>query len=293
MKRCLILIYVVLVLGSITGCAYLKPKEPEPPPLPQIETQVKPPYVLRAEDFKEFPWLELGEARKDEPGPNAKTYEVKPNDTLDSIAESQMGDRALAKGLSDYNKLTSDVTPGDKLVIPNPIIGVSSHLLIKSKGQREFGPPEAFDTELKKGDEFKLQFEPNVDGYLYVLRQRDKGVDFLYPEKAKPTRRGRQDQPASDDSGKVKAHQILEIPSGKKGLVWDLKNRGDAVFVFLSMRRIDDLEKLKSKKTITEGEIQAVMHGVREEDIVSKPPYKVLRISDPDQKLGFKLDLKG
>ncbi|MBI5248464.1 MAG: hypothetical protein HY912_03120, partial [Desulfomonile tiedjei] len=113
MKRRFICFCVILVLGFMTGCAYLQKKD-EPPPLPPVETKVKPPFKLKAEHFKEFPWSELGEPRKDEPEPNAETYTVKDGDTLEGIAEEKMGTRSLAGRLAEYNAISGTTgAPGD------------------------------------------------------------------------------------------------------------------------------------------------------------------------------------
>lgn len=295
MKRCLISFSVILVLGFTTGCAYLQKPEP-PPPLPPIETKVKPPLKLRAEYFKEFPWSELSPPiSKDEPGPNADTYSFTGKDTLASVAEDRMGNKALADKLAAYNEIssTAPVTPGDKIVIPNPIIGVSSRLLIKHKGEKDFGSPVPFDTELKKGDAYRMKFETNAAGYLYVFRRSVKGVDLLYPAKAKPAKKGKQQEPLMRDTGKVEPYAAVEIPLDTKGFVHDAKDRGNDVLVFFSMRRIPDLEGLKDKKSIRAEDLDAVMHGVKQGEIVSEAPYTVLRVSDPAEVLGFTLNLNG
>ncbi|AFM27410.1 LysM peptidoglycan-binding domain-containing protein [Desulfomonile tiedjei] len=303
MKRSFIACCLILTLGLITSCAYLQ-KPDVPPPLPPVETKIKPPFKVKAEHFAKFPWNELSPVRKDEPELNTEVYTVKEGDTLESIAEAKMGDKALAGPLGEYNEIRGAVVPGEKIVIPYPIIGVSSKLLIKSKGTKEFGPPAPFNTELNKGDEYKMRFETNADGYLYVFRQGLKAVTLLYPAKpAKPKppagRRARQAKPeeppsVSDTGGKVAAHEAIEIPiAQKKGFVFDSANRGDMIFVFFSMRRISDLDDLKEKKTITVQELQAVMHRVKQEDVVSEPPNTVIRVSDPLEILGFTLNLNG
>ncbi|MBI5250797.1 MAG: hypothetical protein HY912_15000, partial [Desulfomonile tiedjei] len=175
----------------------------------------------------------------------------------------------------------------------NPIVGVSSRLLVKHKGEKEFGSPVPFDTELKKGDEFKMRFETNVNGFIYVFRQGVKGIDFVYPAKAKTSKRTKQTEPLMRDTGKVTAHEPIEIPIDKKGFLYDVKSRGDVVFVFLSMKQIPDLEGLKDKKSIRVEDLQAVMHTVRPGEVVSAPPYNVLRVSDPKEVLGFTLNLNG
>lgn len=294
MKRCLISFAVILVLGFITGCAYLQKPEP-PPPLPPIETKVKPPLKTKAEYFKDFPWSELSPPRKDEPEPNSDTYTFKEGDTLASVAEDRMGNRAMADKLAAYNDIssTAPVTPGDKIVIPNPFIGVSSRLLIKHKGEKDFGSPVAFDTELKKGDAYKMKFETNAAGYLYVFRRSVKGVDLLYPAKAKTGKKAKQTEPLMRDTGKVEPYDPVEIPFDKKGFVHDAKDRGNDVLVFFSMRKIPDLEGLKEKKSIRAEDLEAVMHRVKLADIVSEAPYTVLRVSDPAEVLGFTLNLNG
>lgn len=304
MKRSFIACCLILALGLITSCAYLQ-KPDVPPPLPPVETKIKPPFKVKAEHFAKFPWNELSPVRKDEPEPNTEVYTVKEGETLESIAEAKMGDKALAGPLGEYNEIRGAAVPGEKIVIPYPIIGVSSKLLVKSKGTKEFGSPVPFNTELNKGDEYKMRFETNADGYLYVFRQGLKAVTLLYPAKpAKPkppaSRRARQAKPVeppapvNDTGGKVAAHEAIEIPiAQKKGFAFDSANRGDMIFVFFSMRRISDLDDLKENKTITVQDLQAVMHRVKQEDIVSDPPNTVIRVSDPSEILGFTLNLNG
>jgi hypothetical protein len=294
MKRCLISFSVILVLGFITGCAYLQKPEP-PPPLPPIETKVKPPLKLKADHFKEYPWSDVGTARKDEPDPNSDTYTFKEGDTLASVAEDRMGNKAMADRLAAYNDIssTAGVTSGDKIVIPNPIIGVSSRLLIKHKGEKEFGSPVPFDTELKKGDAYKMKFETNAAGYLYVFRRSVKGVDLLYPAKAKPGKKTKQPEPLMRDTGKVEPYAPVDIPLDTKGFVHDAKDRGNDVVVFFSMRRIPDLEALKEKKSIRPEDLETEMRRVKQYEIVSEAPITVLRVSDPAEVLGFTLNLNG
>jgi hypothetical protein len=294
MKRCLISFSVILVLGFITGCAYLQKPEP-PPPLPPIETKVKPPLKLRAEYFKEFPWTELSPPRKDEPEPNSETYTFQKGDTLAGVAEDRMGNKALADKLAAYNDIssTAEVTPGEKIVIPNPIIGVSSRLEIKHKGEKDFGSPVPFDTELKKGEAYKMKFETNAAGYLYVFRRSVKGVDLLYPAKAKTGKKSKQSEPLMRDTGKVEPYSPVEIPLDKKGFAYDAKDRGNDVLVFFSLRKIPDLESLKDKKSIQAADIEAVNIRVNQGEIVSEAPYTMLRITDPTQVLGFTLNLNG
>ncbi len=183
MKRHFILVFIIL--GLITGCAYFQKKD-EPPPLPPIE-EVPPPLTMKAEYFKAFPWAALPKPKKDGNDPNTTTYTFKEGDTLESVAQEMMGDANLASGLASYNDIspTGKVAAGDKIVIPNPIIGMSNQILVKAKGEKEFGPPENFDTQLKKGDQYKLKFESNVDGYCYIFRQGPKAVELLYPAKLK------------------------------------------------------------------------------------------------------------
>ena len=72
-----------------------------------------------------------------------------------------------------------------------------------------------------------------------------------------------------------------------------MKSRGDVVFVFLSMKRIPELEGLKDKKSVREEDLQAVMHRVKVGEIVSEAPYTDVRVSDPTDILGFTLNIKG
>lgn len=306
MKRPLISLFIIL--GLISGCAYFQKKD-EPPPLPPIE-ETKPPLSMKGEYFKAYPWAALAKPRKDGNDPDTTTYTFKDEDTLDSVAEKRMGDAGLASGLASYNEISpsSKVPAGDKIVIPNPIIGISSQIMVKSKGEKEFGAAQSFDTKLKKGDDYKFRFEPNVDGYCYIFREGPKGVELLYPAQVKvqPTKaqskaqlkKGKKakapaPEPLMRDTGKVKAHQPIEIPVGKKGFVYDAKDQGDRVFVFLSLREIPDLENLKEKPKLKVDDVETVMHRVKEGEVYSEGPYRLLRINDVAEILGFALNLNG
>ena len=306
MKRPLISLFIIL--GLISGCAYFQKKD-EPPPLPPIE-ETKPPLSMKGAYFKAYPWDALAKPRKDGNDPDTTTYTFKEGDTLDSVAEKTMGDTGLASGLASYNEISpsSKVPAGDKIVIPNPIIGISSQMIVKSKGDREFGAPQSFDTKLKKGDEYKFRFEPNVDGYCYIFREGPKGVELLYPAQVKvqltkaqskaQLKKGKKakapaPEPLMRDTGKVKAHQPIEIPVAKKGFVYDAKDQGDRVFVFLSLREIPDLENLKEKPKLKVDDVETVMHRVKEGEVYSEGPYRLLRINDVAEILGFALNLNG
>lgn len=305
MKRPLISLFIIL--GLISGCAYFQKKD-EPPPLPPIE-ETKPPLSMKGEYFKAYPWAALAKPRKDGNDPDTTPYTSKEGDTLASVAEKEMGDSGLADKLAEYNEIapSSKVPAGDKIVIPNPIIGMSSQILVKSKGDREFGSAQSFDTKFKKGDEYKFRFEPNVDGYCYIFREGPKGVEMLYPAQVKvpPTKaqskaqqkKGKAKAPAQAsfrrDTAKVKAHQPIEIPVAKKGFMYDDKEKGDRVFVFFSLREIPDLENLKEVPKLKVDEVETVMHRVKEGDVHSEGPYRLLRINDVAQILGFVLNLNG
>lgn len=293
MKRPFIAFLIVLVVGLFTGCAYIQKKD-EPPPLPPIE-ETKPPLTMKAKYFEAFPWDDLAKPRKDGNDPDTFTYTVKEDDTMDKISESQMGNAGLAKGLAAYNELPSaqKVSVGEKLVIPDPIIGISSQVMVKSKGEKVFGPPQPFSTEFKKDDEYKLRFESNVNGYLYVFRQSAKGVEQLYPTVVKPKKgkRVKAPEPLQRETGRIEAHQPVELPIAKKGFVYDPKKAGDRIFVFLSLREQSDLESLKEKKAIKVEDLQEIMHRVKA--VFSDPPYQLLRITDPKELLGFALNISG
>jgi hypothetical protein len=304
MKRPFIALVVVLTLCVLVGCGYFQKKD-EPPPLPPIE-ETKPPLTMKSDYFKSFPWDALPKPRKDGNDPDTTLYPVKDGDTLDKIAEREMGNPALAGGLAAYNELTPPrVAPGDKIVIPNPIIGMSSQLLVKSKGDKEFGPPKPFDTELKKGDEYKLRFEPDVNGYAYVFREGPKGTEMLYPAQEKRTEKKTEkkggkktkktQEPVISPSGssKVNANEAIEIPPGKKGFAYDQKRGGDRVFVFLSLREIPELEDLKVKQKIRVEDLDDVMIRVKQGEIFSQRPYNLLRIMAPTEILGFTLNISG
>jgi hypothetical protein len=311
MKRPLISLFVIL--GLITGCAYFQKKD-EPPPLPPIE-ETKPPLEMKAEYFKAFPWSALAKPRKDGNDPDTTTYTFKEGDTFDSVAEKIMGDPRLGSELANYNEISpsSKVPVGDKIVIPNPIIGMSSQIMVKSKGSPEFGTPQSFDnTQFKTGDEYKFRFESDVDGYCYIFRQGPpKGVEMLYPPQIKgqtkaltkaqskaQLKKGAKAKtppppPMVRDISAVKAHVPIEIPIGKKGFAYDPKQKADRVFVFLSLREIPDLEALKEKAKIQVDEVEDVMRRVKEGEIYSEGQYRLLRINVPNEMLGFALNLNG
>lgn len=308
MKRPLISLFIIL--GLISGCAYFQKKD-EPPPLPEI-VETKPPLskTMKGAYFNAYPWTALDKPRKDGNDPETTTYTSKEGDTLASVAEKEMGDSGLADKLAEYNDIapSSKVPAGDKIVIPNPIIGMSSQIMVKSKGEKEFGAAQSFDTKFKKGDEYKFRFESNVDGYCYIFREGPKGVELLYPAQVKvqPTKaqakaklkKGQKaktpaPEPLMRDTGKVKAHQPIEIPVGKKGFVYDAKDQGDRVFVFLSLREIPDLENLKDKPKLKVDDVETVMHRVKEGEVYSEGPYRLLRINDVAEILGFALNLNG
>jgi len=75
--------------------------------------------------------------------------------------------------------------------------------------------------------------------------------------------------------------------------MYDEKEKGDRVFVFLSLREIPDLENLKEKPKLKVDDVETVMHRVKEGDIYSEGPYRLLRINDVAEILGFALNLNG
>jgi hypothetical protein len=279
----------------MSGCAYLQKKD-EPPPLPPIE-ETKPPLKMSADYFREYPWTELGKASKDSNEPDTRPYTFKDGDSFGSIADKEMGDPAMGPKLAAYNNVSEASTPapGEKIIIPNPIIGINSQMVVKRKGEREFGSPESVDVTIGKGDEYKLRFESNVNGFLYVFRQGTKGVELLYPAQVKTSTRTKkkQSEPLMRDTGKVTAHDPVVIPTGGKGFSFDPKRVGDRVFVFLSLRQIPEFEDLKDKGKIKIEEVEDVMHRVKEGEIVTDGGIRVLRISDPSEVLGFSLNING
>lgn len=294
MKRSLIVLLFVSVVATVSSCAYLQPKD-EPPPLPVIE-ETKPPLTMKAEYFKRFPWEALATPLKDGNNPDTTLYAMKADDTLESVAASLMGDPGLASGLERYNDLSSpaSATAGTKLVIPYPIIGMSSTIMIKAKGERDFSAPKPFPVEFKKGDEYQLRFEPNVTGYAYILRKGVKGVTLLYPAPAKTGRGSKKEvKPLLRDTSKVTAHEPIIIPIGKKGFVYDPKKAGDMVYVFLSLRKIDTLESLLEKPKIAPADIEGVMRTVKEGVVLNEPPVHLIRAATPNEILGFTLNIDG
>jgi LysM repeat protein len=293
MNHRVFLFLLIVITALMTGCAYFQKKD-EPPPLPPIE-ETKPPLTMKSDYFKSYPWGQLPKPRKDGNDPDTTTYTVKEGETLESVAENLMGDPSLAAGLASFNDLSSpsSVKSGEKIVIPYPIIGVNSEIMVKSKGESDFGTPRRFGVEFKKGDEYKLRFEPNVDGYIYALRKGAKGLEYLYPAQVKISKRNKSTQPLMRDTGKVNAHEAVEIPIGKKGFAYDPKKVGDMIYVFLSLRKVPELEDLKEKKTLRVEDVEDVMHRVKEGEVLNSPPYHLLRIIDPSEILGFSVNIDG
>ena len=251
---------------------------------------------MKSGHFKGFPWDELPEPQKDGNDVDTTTYILKDGDTLEIVAEKRMGDPGMADRLASYNELPSPsaAKPGDKIVIPNPILGVSSQIMVKEKGEKEFGPPKPFGVTFKKGDRYKLQFESNVNGYCYILRKGLKDVAFLFPPKKKPVRGTRSRKPVIErESAEVRAYNPIIIPSDNKGFAYDRKKEGDMLYVFLSLRKIDLLEELKEKKTVPREELDDVMRSVKLGQILDDPPYHLLRIATPSEILGFTLNIDG
>jgi len=293
MERRLIIPIVVLTLGLITGCSYFQTPDPRPP-LPPIE-ETKRQLEMKSQHFKSFPWEELSAPQKDGTDPDTWTYPFKTGDTMESVAEKQMGNPDLADRLAAFNELTSPsrVAPGDKIVIPHPIIGVSAQISVKRKGSREFDPPKSFPPDFKKGDQYKLRFETNVNGYLYVFRKGMKEVVFLYPSRARTSTRTKDQRPQMRETGKVKAYDPIEIPKAEKGFDYDQRKAGESLVVFLSLKEIPDLEDLKEKPKISAPELDEVMRRVKEGSIRDFPPYYLLRISDPAHFLGITINIDG
>lgn len=295
MKRPLGYILIVLILGLPTGCTYFFPKKPVPPPLPPI-IETKPRLTVTVNHFDPFPWKELSPPTKEGNDPDSVTVTLKEGQTLESVAAERMGNPAMAEKLADFNSLAdaSSAKPGDKIVVPNPIIGVKSQIMVKPKGAKQFEEPIPFGVAFKKGDQYKLWFETNVNGHCYVFRAGIKTVTPLYPMKAKMGRRNRTRLPLLRDSSSVKANSPIEIPIGRAGFKYDKKKEGDRIFVFLSLQEIPKLEEaLKSKKAIKEQDLEEVRNKVNIEKIVSDKLYHVLRITNPDEILGFTLNIDG
>ncbi len=302
MKRSLILFLIILIPGLIVGCGYFQKKD-EPPPLPPIE-ETKPPLTMKSDYFKAFPWKDLSKPHKDGNDPDTSLYTVKEGDTLDKIADNLMGNTSMVGDLASYNDISAAdrLAAGDKIVVPNPIIGMSSQMLIKGKKDADFVPAKTFEVEFKPGDQYKMRFESNVNGYAYILREGPKGTEFLYPAPVKVApKRGKKDrtpEPLPRDTGKVEAYQFIDIPIGQKGFTYDPKKQGDRIIVFLSLRKIPGLEELiekslKDKKKIKQVDIEDVMINVKQGEIFRQDPYRLLRISDPKEVLGFTLNING
>ncbi len=291
---------VLLTWSLFSGCALVPAKPDVPPPLPPIEEPKPqtPPLTLKGDHFKAFPWGELPKLSKDGNDPDTTVYNCRSGDTIDKVAEEQMGDSGLAGGLARFNDIADKgLKDGDKLVIPNPIIGVSSQMVIKAKNDKEFGQPEPMSYQLSKDDRYKFVFETNVNGYLYVYRTGLKGTVQLFPAppaKPKPAPRGRKptrrepETPPAAASAKVTAHQPVSIPAEGKGYLFDPKAKGDQIHVFLSLQEIPALEGLKSAKKIEKTDLD-LKDEINEAKIVESPPVRVIRIQKPSEVLGFTL----
>jgi hypothetical protein len=288
---------VLLTWSLFSGCA-LVPKPDDPPPLPKVEEpKPTPPLTLKGDHFKAFPWDELPKMRKEGTDPDTTVYVCRSDESLDKVAEEQMGDRTLAGGLARFNELADPkgVKEGEKLIIPFPIIGVSSQMVVKGKDDKDFGQPQPIGYKLAKGDQYKLRFETNVNGYLYVYRTGMKGTTQLFPAPsapAKPAPRGKkptrpQPEPPAEPKDKVMAHQPVLIPSaGKPGKAFDPNAVVDRIHVFFSMREIPALESLRRAKKIEKSDLE-LKDEINEGKIVESLPVRVIRVENPKEILGF------
>jgi hypothetical protein len=290
--------YVVLAIAMICGCSYFQPKD-EPPPLPPIE-EIKPPLTMKGEYFRQFPWDELPRPLKDGNDPDTFVYTFKEGDTLEEIAADYMGSRALADDLAAYNELSyggtspeTSIPEGEKIVIPYPIIGMKSTIQIKHKGDKQFGDPVPFETEVKPGDEYRMLFEPNVDGHCYVFAKGVKKVIMLYPKRLKKGPRNRNEQPLMRTTSEVIAHIPVKYPPNGRGMRYDKQRAGDKIHVFLSLRKIPELEDLIDDKEIKEQDLEDVLIGINEGAIYREGPYTLMRIPDPKEILHFSKVLSG
>ena len=77
----------------------------------------------------------MAKPKKDGNDPDTTLYTFKEGDTLESVAEKEMGARGMSAQLAEFNDLSSpsSVATGDKIVIPNPFIGVNSQIEVKAK----------------------------------------------------------------------------------------------------------------------------------------------------------------
>ena len=235
----------------------------------------------------------LQSPKKDGNDQDTITVTVKEGETLDGIAESMMGNASQAQWTLPHTTSRHRQTvlvreTNWKFLIQLSASAVSNDQV---EGTR-FSEPENFGTPFKKGDQYKLRFESNVDGNLYVYRKGVKGV-VVVPAPLKKSKRNKNPEPLMRDSGKVTAYDPILIPIGKTGFAYNPKNAGDMIYVFLSLRKIPELEDLKTKPTIKVEDIEDVMHRVKEGEIKSDPPLRLLRISDPSEVLGFTLNIDG
>jgi hypothetical protein len=291
---------MVTVVLFASSCAYIPIKtEDEPPPLPPIAETKKPPLEVKPIHFREFPWDELEKPTGDQTPNNTYIYTVKEGDTLESIAREQMGDASLSVGLATYNGLSSNmrVSEGENLIIPYPIVGIKSEVLVKPKDDDEL-IPDTFEREFNDKDEFRMRFEPNVDGHCYIFRVTSRSTSMLYPYKEEKPRRPRpgQEPGLKRKSSEVKAHEPIGIPEDE-----DIRIKynhptmaGDRIVVFLSISPIPALEELKEEKIIQEQDLIDVMHSrVKPDKIITEPPIRIMRVPSPLGILGFALSILG
>ncbi len=291
-----LLTFTCVTWGFFSGCAIVPSKPDEVPPLPKIEEpKPPPPLTLKGSHFQAFPWDEI-KLRKDGTDPDTTVYTFTHDDTLDKVAEARMGDSALAVGLARFNEIidANSIKEGDKIIIPDPIVGVQSRLVVKGKGDKEFGEPQPLDHKLSAGDYYKLRFEPNVNGYLYVYKTGVKGTVQLFPEVKPPAqkKRGRKPSPPepAPEPVKVTARQEVLIPKGKTGFKFDSTTSGDELHVFFSMREIPALEGLRNAKTIKRTDLD-LRDEISEAKTVTSGAVRVIRIKKPEEIIGFKLVL--
>lgn len=297
--------FLLVILGCAfvlaTSCSRIPitPDDPEQPPLPPI-VEKKPPLKMKSQYFNTFPWDELDKPEKDGNDKDTYIYVMKDGETLENVAKEQMGDPGLAPGLATYNGVspTLEATGDEKLVIPYPIIGVKCEILIKPKGADEVDPPKNFESELKEGDQFRFRFESNIAGYCYIFRETARSTSMLFPLIEKESnsgqrgRRSRATTPPERKSAKVKVHEPFEYPETEgKFIKYEPKMSGDRFWVFLSIRKITLLEDLKEKKEIFKQDLEDVMQDVKQGEIFSEPPIRLLRVARPFETLGFIMNM--
>lgn len=139
-------------------------------------------------------------------------------------AHAQNKPEARARGL--YTR-DLDETQARGLYTSGDVAGINFKLLMKNKAG-DFEPVET-DRTFKDGDEIKVSFESNFEGFVYVVNVAPSGKKrVIFPTAS-----------TSAQDRMVRARQRYELPPSTSSFVFDRNDKGDEILQFVfSLDRI-------------------------------------------------------